>query len=83
MTGSPMRLLSSLAAMVLPNEIKDLHDEISTHEETIEQLQGKIQIIQSGHHRELMKLENKHQSKLSRKEAEHAQEITRLKNRIA
>ena len=67
----------------LKNEIEDLRSEISTHEETIEQLQCKIQTIQSDHHRELMKLESRHQSELSRKEAEHAQETTRLKNRIA
>ena len=67
----------------LKNEIEDLRNEISTHEETIERLQDKIQTIQSDHHRELMKLESRHQSELSRKEAEHAQETTRLKNRIA
>ena len=60
-----------------------MRSEISTHEETIERLQDKIQIIQSDHHRELMKLESMHQSELSRKETEHAQETTRLKNRIA
>ena len=32
-------------------------DNISTHVETIEQLQDKIQTMQSDHHRELMKLE--------------------------
>ena len=67
----------------LRNEIEDLRNEISTHEETIERLQDKIQTIQSDHHRELMKLESRHQSELSRKEAEHTQETTRLKNRIA
>lgn len=63
----------------LRNEIEDLRNEISTHEETIERLQDKIQTIQSDHHRELMKLESRHQSELSRKEAEHTQETTRLK----
>lgn len=67
----------------LKNEIEDLRDEISTHEETIERLQGKIQTMQSDHHRELMKLEAKHQSELNRKDSEHTQETTRLKNRIA
>ena len=67
----------------LKNEIEDLRDEISTHEETIERLQCKIQIMQSDHHRELMKLEAKHQSELNRKDSEHTQETTRLKNRIA
>lgn len=59
----------------IKNEIEDLRNEISTHEETIERLQD-------NHHCELIKLESKHQSELSRKEAEHAQENTMLKNRI-
>ena len=67
----------------LKNEIEDLRSEISTHEETIEQLQCKIQTMQSDHNRELMNLKSKYQSELSRKEAEHAQETTRFKNRIA
>ena len=60
-----------------------MRSEISTHEETIERLQDKIQTIQSDHHRELMNLKGKYQSELSRKETEHAQETTRLKNQIA
>ena len=67
----------------LKNEIEDLRTEISTHEETIERLQDKIQTIQNDHSRELMQLEAKHRSELNRKETEHAQETTRLKNRIA
>ena len=67
----------------LKNEIEDLRCEVSTHEETIERLQDKIQIIQNDHSRELMQLEAKHRSELNRKETEHAQETTRLKNRIA
>lgn len=64
----------------LKGKIKDLRSEISTHEETIEQLQCKIQTMQNDHHRELMKLEAKHQSELNRKEAAHTEETTRLKN---
>ena len=67
----------------LKNEIEDLRCEISTHEETIEQLQDRIQTIQNDYSRELMQLEAKHRSELNRKETEHAQETTRLKNRIA
>ena len=67
----------------LKGEIKGLRHEISTHEETIEQLQGRIQTMQSDHHRELMKLEAKHQSELNRKEAAHTEETARLKNRIS
>ena len=39
---------------ILESEIDDLHTEISTHEETIERLQDKIQTIQNDHSRELM-----------------------------
>ena len=67
----------------LKNEIEDLRSEISTHEETIEQLQCKIQTMQSDHHREQMELEAKHQSELNRREAAHTEETTRLENRIA
>ena len=67
----------------LKNEIEDLRCEISTHEETIERLQDKIQTIQNDHSRELMQLETKHRSELNRKETEHTQETTRLKNQIA
>ena len=66
----------------LKNEIEDLRSEISTHEETIEQLQCKIQTMQSDHHRERMELEAKHQSELNRKEAAHTEETTRLKKHI-
>ena len=58
----------------LKNEIEDLRCEISTHEETIEQLQDRIQTIQNDYSRELMQLEAKHRSELNRKETEHAQE---------
>ena len=67
----------------LKGEIEGLRHEISTHEETIELLQGRIQAMQSDHHRELMKLEAKHQSELNRKEAAHTEETARLKNRIS
>ena len=64
-------------------QVQDLRCEISTHEETIERLQDKIQTMQSDHHRERMELEAKHQSELNRREAAHTEETTRLKNRIA
>ncbi|MEF2684699.1 MAG: mobilization protein, partial [Parabacteroides johnsonii] len=68
----------------LKGEIEGLRHEISTHEETIEQLQGKIQTMQNDHHRELMKQEARHQSELNRKDAAaHTEETTRLKNRIS
>ena len=67
----------------LKGEIEGLRHEISTHEETIGLLQGRIQAMQNDHHRELMKLEARHQSELNRKDAAHTEETTRLKKRIS
>lgn len=67
----------------LKGEIEGLRHEISTHEETIGLLQGRIQAMQNDHHRELLKLEARHQSELNRKDAAHTEETTRLKNRIS
>ena len=67
----------------LKGKIEDLRHEISTHEETIGQLQGTIRTMQNSHHRELMKLKSEHQSELSRRDAVHSEETMKLKNRIA
>ena len=67
----------------LKGEIEDLRHEISTHEETIGQLQGTIRTMQNSHHRELMKLKTEHQSELSRRDAVHSEETMKLKNQIA
>ena len=67
----------------LKGEIEDLRHEVSTHEETIGRLQGKIRTMQNDHSRELMKLEAKHQAELNRKDAVHTEETTRLKKHIA
>jgi len=67
----------------LKGEIEDLRHEISTHEETIGQLQDRIQAIQNAHQRELMKLEAKHRSDLEHKDATYMGTIARLKNRVS
>ena len=67
----------------LKGEIEGLRHEISTHEETIGLLHGRIQAMQNDHHRELMKQEARHQSELNRKDAAHTEETARLKNRIS
>ena len=67
----------------LKGEIEDLRHEISTHEETIGQLQGTIRSMQNNHHRELMKLETEHRSELNRRDAVYSEETMKLKNRIA
>ena len=67
----------------LKGEIEGLRHEISTHEETIGLLHGRIQAMQNDHHRELMKLEARHQSELNRKDAAHTEETARLKKHIS
>ena len=75
-------LFGSNKVKTLERENTALHREVADHEETIEALQDRIQTMQNDHHRERMELEAKNLSELSRKEAAHTEETTRLKNWI-
>ena len=75
-------LFGSNKVKTLERENIALHREVATHGEAIEALQTRIQTMQNDHHRERMELEAKNLSELSRKEAAHTEETTRLKNRI-
>ena len=75
-------LFGSNKVKTLERENTALHREVATHGEAIEALQTRIQTMQNDHHRERMELEAKNLSELSRKEAAHTEETTRLKNRI-
>ena len=75
-------LFGSNKVKTLERENAALHREVATHGEAIEALQTRIQTMQNDHHRERMELEAKNLSELSRKEAAHTEETTRLKNRI-
>ena len=75
-------LFGSNKVKTLERENTALHREVATHGEAIEALQDRIQTMQNDHHRERMELEAKNLSELSRKEAAHTEETTRLKNRI-
>ena len=75
-------LFGSNKVKTLERENTALHQEVATHGEAIEALQTRIQTMQNDHHRERMELEAKNLSELSRKEAAHTEETTRLKNRI-
>ena len=75
-------LFGSNKVKTLERENTALHREVATHGEAIEALQTRIQTMQNDHHRERMELEAKNLSELSRKEAAHTEETTRLKNWI-
>ena len=75
-------LFGSNKVKTLERENTALRREVATHGEAIEALQTRIQTMQNDHHRERMELEAKNLSELSRKEAAHTEETTRLKNRI-
>ena len=76
-------LFGSNKVKTLERENAALHREVAMHGEAIEALQTRIQTMQNDHHRERMELEAKNLSELSRKEAAHTEETTRLKNRIS
>ena len=75
-------LFGSNKVKTLERENTALRREVATHGEAIEALQTRIQTMQNDHHRERMELEAKNLSELSRKEAAHTEETTRLKNWI-
>ncbi len=67
----------------LERKNEDLRDEIATHEETIEQLQAKIQTMQNEHRQAMMNKENEHRKALEAKETKHNEELNFLKAVIA
>ena len=88
-TTAAATIAESVGSLFGSNKVKTperenaaLHREVATHGEAIEALQTRIQTMQNDHHRERMELEAKNLSELSRKEAAHTEETTRLKNRI-
>ena len=88
-TTAAANIAESVGSLFGSNKVKTperenaaLHREVATHGEDIEALQTRIQTMQNDHHRERMELEAKNLSELSRKEAAHTEETTRLKNRI-
>ena len=88
-TTAAANIAESVGSLFGSNKVKTperenaaLHREVATHGEAIEALQTRIQTMQNDHHRERMELEAKNLSELSRKEAAHTEETTRLKNRI-
>lgn len=88
-TTAATNIAESVGSLFGSNKVKTperenaaLHREVATHGEAIEALQTRIQTMQNDHHRERMELEAKNLSELSRKEAAHTEETTRLKNRI-
>ena len=88
-TTAAANIAESVGSLFGSNKVKTperenaaLHREVATHGEAIEALQTRIQTMQNDHHRERMELEAKNLSELSRKEAAHTEETTRLKNWI-
>ena len=88
-TTAAANIAESVGSLFGSNKVKPperenaaLHREVATHGEAIEALQTRIQTMQNDHHRERMELEAKNLSELSRKEAAHTEETTRLKNWI-
>ena len=71
-------LFGSNKVKSLERENSTLHQEVATHEETIETLQAKIQTMQTEHIRQILDMQQKHIKKLQVRDIEHKKEVSRL-----
>lgn len=71
-------LFGSNKVKTLERENRVLHQEVATHEETIEALQNKIQTMQTDHSHQLLEMQQKHINELAQTETNLKREISRL-----
>lgn len=71
-------LFGSNKGRMLERENTALHREVSTHEETIEALQTRIQTLQADHSRQLSDMQQKHINELAQTETNLKREISQL-----
>ena len=76
-------LFGSNKVKTLEKENTALHREVADHEETIEALQDRIQIMQADHSRQVAEVERRHHREIADKEVKHKKEISFLKTVIA
>ncbi len=83
-------ILDGIGAMIgtskikaLEQQNKALHEEVATHEETIEMLQTKIQTMQSDHNRELTAMQAQHMTEMASMKKRHEKDLSLLKTIIS
>lgn len=89
-TAAATNIAESVGAMFGSNKIKTLerenialHREVTTHEETIEALQAKIQAMQAAHSRELTTIQVRHATETVNLTKQHEKEMSLLKTIIS
>ena len=75
-------LFGSNKVKTLERENTALHKEVATHEETIENLQTKIQTMQHDHSRQLLDMQQKHRMEMTEMSDMHKDEVSGLKRII-
>lgn len=75
-------LFGSNKVKTLERENTALHREVATHEETIENLQAKIQTMQHDHSRQLFDMQQKHRMEMAERSDMHKDEVSGLKRII-
>ena len=75
-------LFGSNKVKTLERENTALHKEVATHEETIENLQTKIQTMQHDHSRQLLDMQQKHRMEMTERSDMHKDEVSGLKRII-
>ena len=85
-TAAATNIAESVGAMFGSNRVKTLEREnialrreVATHEETIETLQAKIQIMQADHSRELAAIQTQHTTETANLTKQHKKEMSLLK----
>ncbi len=89
-TAAATNIAESVGAMFGSNRVRtlereniDLRREVATHEETIETLQVKIQIMQADHSRELTTIQTRYAAETSNLTKQHEKEVSLLKTALS
>lgn len=89
-TAAATNIAKSVGAMFGSNKVKTLEREnialrreVATHEETIEALQAKIQIMQSDHSRELTTIQVRHATETVNLTKQHEKEMSLVKTALS
>ena len=71
-------LFGSNKVKTLERENRNLHQEVATHEETIEALQDRLQTMQTDHSRQILEMQQQHRQDKDDTAVRHKAEVSRL-----
>lgn len=85
-TAAATNIAESVGSLFGSNKVKTLekentllYREVVKHEETIENLQDRIQTMQTDHNRQILELQQNHRKEMEQKDTEHMKEVSGLR----